>query len=295
MGLFSFGRVPEWSPFGNKAKHIRFVSTVHKVIAANGLPLVRTNNDEALAHAQRDGQLFGLSNLAQSCAQSSESEWWTRIERHLKLVCAAAEPEFERAGFEDLRHRVKLRIYPDNLVEPSFVTYEEIPGTQVVLALDGEERVTVIGRQVIEQWGVADSALFELGLANVWDEGRLQFNPIALEGAVLRFAESDSFFAASHALLLERYLLAEPPLGTLVAIPTRHVLVYCEIADRNINSAMDSLLRLAVEVHRRGSGSISPHIYWRTADNWSAQSQVSGDNIVVSPTPEFELQVLNHR
>ncbi|MFF0460204.1 immunity 49 family protein [Streptomyces mexicanus] len=86
-------------------------------------------------------------------------------------------------------------------------------------------------------------------------------------GARLHSVYGDSFFVASKALYLAQVapqVTGEPlpRAGALVAVPSRHNLVFHPIADGSVVDALNSLAAYALGAYEDGSGPLSPRVYW---------------------------------
>jgi len=81
------------------------------------------------------------------------------------------------------------------------------------------------------------------------------------EGVPIMLLASDSFFCATNALWIERFL-DPPPHGLLFAVPHRHVIVVHAVHDQGVALALPNLVLLARHNHAEGEGPISPDVFW---------------------------------
>lgn len=290
MNLFGLGKAPEWSPFKNAGEHGRFVGALNLAIEKGRLPLQESDEAGVLVSTINPEHRFGLLNLAQQCALLDRRQWGEVIDKHLAgvLAASAVSEELLDMSFEEARLNLKIRLYPVDLplVEES-VAYPSPEGIVTLLALDLPGKVITVRRDMAERWLITDEELYAIALGNVWDEGRLTFEPHHVETATLRIASGDSFFTASHALMLDRYTLDEPPLGILVSIPTRHIVAYHEIAEEGLSYAVQAMTQSGAGLFSEGPGSISPHLYWLHQGNWRSLSRTDDDRIFFEPPAEF--------
>ena len=72
----------------------------------------------------------------------------------------------------------------------------------------------------------------------------------------------ESFFTATHALWADRFSGPEAEFGTLVGVPTRHIVVAHPIRDRIALTVMAKMLQLVERYFNDGPGSLSDSLYW---------------------------------
>ena len=72
----------------------------------------------------------------------------------------------------------------------------------------------------------------------------------------------ESFFTATHALWADRFSEQPAELGTLVGVPTRHIVVARPIRDRGALTVIAHHLQLVRRYFDDGPGSLSDGLYW---------------------------------
>jgi hypothetical protein len=201
---------------------------------------------------------------------------------------------------------VKLRLYrEESLPDVPLVTWHVAEGLVAVLTFDLPETVISVRANDRDTWAVDDAELYETALDNVRNEGLLDANKIEVGDStnVVVLEGGRTFFAASHALFLEDYLMNESLVGSggfqgeygaVIAIPQRHVVIYHPIDDLRVVAAIQSMLVTAANMFAEGPGSISPDLYWLPPDDHDTEDLLvrlpcerDKDSLRFMPPPEF--------
>jgi hypothetical protein len=291
--VFGFKKAPSWSPFKSGRQHDQFVATVLEVSHAGPMPLEVSEEEGVLVSRTNKELRFGLFNLAQKCSQLDPKHWREAIAAHLSGVRAAASVTNTTVPWDEARTQLKLRLFPTGMPNPGIVTFPISDAFLTVLALDKPGMVATVSEEQADEWGIAREALYQTALDNIWDEGRLTFEPHRAQGALLRIAHGESFFVASHTLMLDRYVIDEPFHGLLVSVPTRNMAIYHEIADSSLAFALTGMIQAGIGMYQAGPGSVSPHLFWVRNGEWKTLTAIEGDRLNFAPTPEFESEVMN--
>ncbi|MCE7548644.1 immunity 49 family protein [Streptomyces thermodiastaticus] len=123
----------------------------------------------------------------------------------------------------------------------------------------------------------------------------VEHDEVAVEGgAVLHTVYGDSFFVASKALYLDEVARKVtgaplPRAGALVAVPTRHNLVFHPIADGSVVDALNSLATYALGAYQDGSGPLSPRVYWWHRGGLTSLTVIDHDTRTFSLQPPPQL------
>ncbi len=234
---------------------------------------------EATVHADHvkllDGRTFGLENLSSHCHNAPEDDWpqvvagflgnfldrfgkvpptltagQIREGAHLRLVLADALASLGK-DVRELHYRYARDVGGGWLeviahLEGDFVRWLRDCEVEQV----GVDRLRELGRQrlmkirpdICEEWQRADSRLYSI--------------------------RGDSGFMASKVLVFEDVLRRalprrgrQLPFGALVAMPTRHELIFTPVG-RDVIENFGDLLDLVPQFHRDGRAPLSPHVYW---------------------------------
>lgn len=249
----------------------------------------------------REGQKFGLGNLAQLCSQNPRRKWAGLVKQHFDTILNIsnqADSALDAYGedFEAARSLIKVRLYPDDMAGLEFMT-TQIPAEGIVAGLvyDLPESVASVHSDHVAKWAIPVDELFEIGLRNVREQDEVKPTKLpGQDGAAVIGLMGESFFTASHALMLDQYLPADLELGAILAIPNRHAVLYHPITDSTAFGALSSIIPAAMGMFEKGPGSVSPHVYWwQTGVIQRQPVETTDQGINFNPTEEFIFQVMN--
>lgn len=300
-----FGKAPEWAGFFARAEFDAFIAAVRKELERSGLPF-RVDENEGLVHipgGEGTGpQNLGLLNLAQICRSTPQTEWPEVIARHLRIVTSTparmAEQDALAESFEAARSLLKVRLYPTDLGEEllaSMASQAVAEDLIAALVYDYPDSIATVHPSHVEKWGVPIEDLVQTGLRNVWAEGKLTAERIALEDGVWvdLYESGENYFAASHALMLQHYYDPEPELGLLVAVPHRHGMLLRPLDGPAALRSMHAMFWLAPRIYGQGPGSITSSVYWYRAGTFTRLPfEQAGDDMHFYPPQAFTEQVV---
>lgn len=311
------GKVPAWASMFVPEEWAWFVAILAADLERRGLEH-RIDADTGSVHVDVPGasspHVLGLQNLAQICRGRSREGWGDAVHRHFDVAFDTKDGATAEALAEDwdlARAAVKLRLRrEDQLPDVPLVTWHVADGLVAVLDFDLPDTVISVRRPDRDKWPVNDEDLYEAALENVRREGLLVSKKIDVGAAtsVYVLEGADTFFAASHALFLEDYLMNaslgaggsfQGEHGAVIAIPQRHVVIYHPIDDLRVVGAIQKMLVTAADMFADGPGSISPDLYWLPPDEHEADALLvrlpcerTDDALRFMPPPEF-VELLN--
>ena len=238
---------------------------------------------------------FGLQNIAQICHQSDRDEWRDLIYAHFNSIFDAKDEDnalrVSMDDFDKLKPQIRARLYPVDIVNHATeLIYRSGPeGTLEVLALDLPTTVRTVSKSEADLWGLGDDYLFKIGRENLKQGVPLKRNIVQLErGTTVSVYMGDPFYTASHALIIDDYLMANMIHGALVGIPKRDVLIVHPIRNVGAMEVAGSMLQIIVGMHRDGPGSIRPNLYWYRAGEYVVLPYELQDQYLhFQPTDEF--------
>jgi hypothetical protein len=301
---------PEWASFFKPAEFAEFCGALEAALKEMGRTY-EIDAEAGVVRAEEPGQpepnTLGLLNLAQMCRQAPRLDWPHIIRRHFDQILrhrAEAGDLMNRleSDFEAARPLLKVRLYPaDTPLDPSAVQHPA-EGILAALVYDLPETVMSVSKDHIARWGRPAGELFKIALDNVRGEPGIQDELLEIPGRVsFHILNGTSFFTATHALLLEQRLpkpISE--LGALVAVPTRHTVLYHAIADDTVSAAIHAMVFYANGLFQQGPGSITPTLYWwREAAWWhegeftTIPASMEGNDVAVELPEEFKAKVLD--
>lgn len=165
-------------------------------------------------------------------------------------------------------------------------------GLVLVHALDGLTSVRILTDKDVERAGHQE--LEQAAYANLM-QVPVEYAEVPVEGGARLYSlYGDSPFVASKALFLAavvRQVTSEslPDAGALVAVPSRHNLVYHPIADGSVVDAVNSLAAYALGAHEDGPGALSPRVYWWHRGGLTSLTVIDHDTLTFSIQPPSHL------
>ncbi|MEO6063175.1 MAG: hypothetical protein ABIQ99_14670 [Thermoflexales bacterium] len=289
---------PDWAQGLGATGYGIFVGLVRAYFEERGIVIVfdvdsgviRTDLSERATQSA-----FGLLNLAQVCRQADRDAWRDVVRAHFDTVFAVSDGDsvlrVDVHHFESCRDMLRARLYPLDITRQSdeLVSRPGPPGTLEVLVLDLPTSVRTVSRHEADAWPANDETLFEVARANLIAAGALPVTAVEIErGVQLKVIMGDPYYAASHALFLDRYLACDLPHGALVAIPKRDVVLLHEIRTIAAVEAVTALLRITVGMHRDGPGSLSQAVYWAHDDVFDELPyRIEGETLRFTPPDAF--------
>ena len=228
----------------------------------------------------RGGTTFSLFNLGLLCVGSPSDEWGDLIDDHVRLVTTPAR-DLSELSQQELEAGLYLRLAEAASVpDPDAVAYARVvaPGLLEVLSVDLPDSVATPTREALESRGtlgeVLDRARENLSALLGSDGVRAEQVGDARRGRYTAVT-GDSFFTASLGLLLaetiEHFSGGEDDWGrgVLVAVPSRHQLLYRPINGPDAAAALHHMLESALPVFAAEAGALSPDIFWVRNRRWT--------------------------
>lgn len=233
----------------------------------------------------RSGTTMGLWNIGALCAGTDVHDWPELIDEHVRLVTTPARDLAELSQAE-LESRLYLRLVETDCVpDPDTLAYARVvaPGLLEVLSVDLGESVATPSREELSA---------QATIAGLVARGRANLRALLDDGVQVETVDEgprgpytsvtgDSLFTASLALLLREtveQLTGENDWGrgVLVAVPTRHRLLYRTIDAPDARLALQHMLQEALERFYRGVGRLSPDVFWVRKQRWIQVTSSTG-------------------
>jgi hypothetical protein len=251
---------PDWAAFLG-AGYAEFRRVLVDVLADAKLEYDAEHVDCGVLHTSASGTL-GLANIARLCHAAPIERWRDVIANHLRL-CMQKAPDL---GFDIAGPRLRVRLVPERHVaaQPDrYVTRRLANDLHLALAIDKPEHVVFVAAKEPPEWGQSIDALFELAMANTRAEPALDRTDLELpDGPRIVGLFGSSYYAASHAMFLERYV-APGEHGHVIAVPDRHALLAFPFGGDRDLGGLGPLVKLAHVRFSEEPGAISDQIYWR--------------------------------
>jgi hypothetical protein len=278
---------PDWSPITDPEAWERFARLASEETERRGW------SGDVREGEVTDGEgRYFLHNIAQACVQTPQEEWPQMLHDHFRAL--DAKPDFSSP--DAARAALKARLVDDDYLAP--VDWE-VPARrvaedlQLVLAYDLPESVIISRREDVLELGDEDD-LFGEALERVRLEPGLELERQDVqvnddgETVPIFMLIGDSFFTATHALWADGFDPPPAELGTLLAVPTRHLVLAHPIRGTEVIGAVTALVALAHQFEAEGPGSLSANLYrlrggaLQTLRAWADEE---GTHFV--PSPEF--------
>lgn len=290
--LFQKVELPDWADFLSQSEYKSYCAQLSEVLAkvSPGYQLFPTEGYYTLP--EKEESQFGIVNLAQVWKQVPTQERRECIEEFVtKMLTMDARPP-EQLSFEEASPLLRIRLYPIGFLPDTFgiVTWPISPSFQTVLTVDMPDSVQSVNRDALEKWGFAgtDQELFDLALSQTWSNESVLVETMQGANQVpIRVVSGDSFFSATHALLLDRYVIPADPNGVLLAIPHRHTFAFHPIGDGSkVDDAIATLLPMGRGMFSEGPGSITPELFWWCDGSFTVLSVSEEQGRAVVQLPE---------
>jgi hypothetical protein len=296
-------RRPAWATFLTAEQYRLFLDCVRGHFTARKRRFTMGDGVILVEDAKKGGKhQLGLLNLAQICANNEAKEWPEIVADHFRtLEKSYGEQKVLEERIDDFGRVAELlavRLWPENylaeLDRNKILHRKEVPGTITALVFDLPSSIRNVTPEEIKSWGKSEEELFEIGLANVMENCIPDVTEQELgEGITLTLFSDESFFVASHALLLEEHPDCLGPFGALVGIPHRHVLLAFPIQNRRVLQAIPMMIPIIAGMERDGPGSISSMLYWYRDGEFANLPYRIKDNTLNFSPPEDFVEVLN--
>lgn len=294
--LLKFMTRAEWAPFLSEKELTMFLTLVEAEVKAHGVAYQMGNGVVEIEWVEGP-QSLGLSNLAQVCKGIPTGDWPSAIAKHFALVFgSASEEQALRAmvgDFDKVKSMLRVRLYESWIDD--YVLKHVSEGLAAALVFDLPSAMRSVSRAEIRAWGRSEEELFETGMANLALEEEPETHVVhGQEDVPINVVEGSSYYNASRALLVAKNSVPEGhPFGALIAVPNRHVFFHHLIEDGRAIFAVNALVSLALEAHRRGPGSISDQVFWtRRGELVRIPCEVREGALHVTPPPLFVKEVL---
>lgn len=292
---------PEWaSCLRSKLATERFEALVAAYFKSRG-ERAELGDGRVWLAGQRDEAQYGLTGVAQQCAQRPEKEWARLIAAHFtRLIDGGAKDaaiEESIGDFEAVRARLVLRLWDEENEDARrvpTVRREVGPGLAAVLCLDLPESIRTVGPEEAAAWDRSEESLFDEALDNVERLSKARVEPVELgNGTTLMTVGGSSCYISALAMRLHRFPDLSGTRGAFVAVPKRDALLAVPFSGVAAVKHLSDLMFIAAGVFRDGPGSVTPRVYWVRDGAWTeVPYSIDAKGLKVSPPPEL-VEALN--
>lgn len=290
--------VPAWSPLPDAASHDQFTSLVHAVVERAGLTSVAEDDGRTLGLRGDDGTdlRLDLQTLAVLCRDAPRDEWAEMVVAHLEPLVAPDPMDALEDDPAALRAALRVRLYATAALDDQHVappSRQVARGLSEVVVVDTPDTVMVVDTDRFEVLALSDAELLALGRDNLRAHEPVEVEHHTTGPVELFVAESDSFYTATWALLLDE-LVDVPSEGALVAIPSRHALMAHPLRGADAVKAVQVMLGVAHRHFAEAPGNLTPELFWYRGGQLRLLPTAEQDDgqLGFAPPDEF-LAVLN--
>ncbi len=226
----------------------------------------------------RGGTTLGLWNISALCAGADASEWPQLIDDHVQLVATPARA-LDDVTAAELASGLRLRLVGVGYVpDPDSLGYARLvaPGLLEVLTVDLGDAVATPSREELNGRGTI-ARLVERGRDNLralLHSGAVRAHTVGQEGrGAFTAVRGESLFTASLALLLPETMARlsgdeDWGRGALVAVPSRHELLYRPIDASDARIALGDMHHVTLLGLDGEVGRLSPDVFWVRRQSW---------------------------
>jgi hypothetical protein len=268
--LFGGRGIPAWASSLAPQEYEAFAAQLSAALRSRSLPAdVRSGRVTAVVDGEKVS--LGFDDLARKCRGIESAAWPSLIAEHLDVALQSDQADLDALGKDLVKARtlMKVQLMRDSALRKDWVeglNYRTLgAGVKAVLVYDLPQTVTSVPANHLRGWEKFYADLFDEAADHVRAEGEtLVPESIDLPDArvILHQLIGDSFFVCSHALWLERYPDAQSERGVLLAVPSRHTVIFHAIRDASVWRALSVLPSFVHDLHARLPGAVSPNLFW---------------------------------
>lgn len=250
FGLFNKDKKqkPDWSPFDSIEVYEKFESCVseyfksknieHKIV--DGIVEI-PNNDFGL-------NKLGLSNIAQYCKNEGESKFEEHIAGHFETLIRGYEfnKTFDsiKTDFSKVQKYIGVRLYNQSYIEQIGMdkTIGKPLGGKIyaMLIYDLPDTVTSVPPKEAESWKITKEELWNFAIKNTQTNYPPNILNRELQGISFKTVEEDHFFSPNIVFSISKYPELIGQKGSLISMPTRHIVIIYPINDLNVVNALNT-------------------------------------------------------
>lgn len=234
----------------------------------------------------RGGTTIGLWNIGALCAGTDAHEWPQLVDDHVRLVAMPAR-ELADVSEAEFAAALHLRLVEAGYVsDPDTLGYARVvaPGLLEVLSVDLGDAVATPLREELTTRGTI-AGLIALGRHNL--RTLLASDAVQAESVGQRARGSftavkgESLFTAGLALVLPETMQRftgddDWGRGVLVAVPSRHEVLYRPIDVPDARFALQHMLQAAFLGFHGEVGRLSPDVFWVRKQKWVQVTSSAG-------------------
>jgi hypothetical protein len=226
------------------------------------------------AYVELTGFDLPLLPLAQQCPGTPRETWRARIADELSRRVAdeklGRELDAVRGDFEKARRVLKLRVQRDETVGPTAISAPIAAELGAVLVLDLPSFITPVRPADLASWEKPADFVVAAALENVKGREQVEVQKMEIAGTRLFAVSGRSVFVATLGLAAEDLLGPATQFGSLIAMPSAHILLCHSLADARSMKALEAMAAGSLQAFESGPSPLSPHLLWKRGDRFVA-------------------------
>jgi hypothetical protein len=284
-------RLPAWARVFDADAYQAFMDVVRDELTARAEPF-ELHDD----HARLQGWELPLLPLAQECAALPRGSWAGRVRELLSQRSTeeklGRELDAVRGDFEKARRILKLRV--QRTLTPNAISAPVAGGLHAVLVLDLPSFVTPVRPADLASWEQPAPELVSIALGNVKAQEKVDLKPLEVAGARIFAVSGASPFVATLGLAVEDLLGQPGRLGSLVSMPSSHIVLCHAIGGKSSLKALEAMAAGSLQAFESGPAPLSPDILWKISERFVALHVRREDGEVKCELPrEFDESVVS--
>lgn len=263
----------------SESEYSNFIKLVKSDLTSRGIEVGGVKDGYLTAKVDGSEQSFGLVNLAQNCKLVAQTEWTSVIKEHFDALARSKGDEADMqkniTDFNKIKDLLAVQLYPDDYLNAAgelkmeVITRSNIPIVNNTLVLDLPASIRPVKKSEAKVWNKTEDELFAVALNNTFNKIKPEIIEQQMQGGKVTFITSDNFLTAVLVLNLKKFNQCIGAHGSLVAIPTRGVIMCYPINDLGVVKAISGFAPFVTKLHSEGPGSLSPKLYWYQDDRFT--------------------------
>ncbi len=262
----------------SQSEYSDFIGLVKRDLQSRGFVVGDTKDGFLAVKKQGKDESFGLINVAQQCKLAKKEEWPAIIKNHFDTLSKSEGDDQELlksiTNFDKIRGFLAVQLYPDDYLnavgkmKEEVIMRSEIPTVNDTLVFDLVNSIRPVKISESEAWGKSNDELFAIALENTFKKIKPEIIEQQTEGGKVTFITSDSFLTSVLVLNLKKFSQCIGIHGSLVAIPTRGVIMCYPIENLGLTKIISGYILFASKLYTEGPGSLSSKVYWYKDGNF---------------------------
>ncbi len=287
----------------SESEYGNFIKLVKSDMTSRGFEVGDVKDGYLTAKLNGKETSFGLVNLAQNCKLVKQAEWPAVIKDHFDALekSNADEADIQKniTDFSKIKDLLAIQLYPDDYLNAAgdlkkeVITRSSIPTVNSTLVLDLPSSIRPLKNSEVKAWNKSEDEVFALALNNTFNKIKPEIIEQEMPGGKMTFITSDNFLTAVLVLNLKKFNRCMGAHGSLVAIPTRGVIMCYPINDLNVVKAISSFAPFVTKLHSEGPGSLSSKLYWYQGDTFTDLPYKIEDGKLNFAPPQNFVDMLN--